>query len=120
MFSSSEPEPHLQKKENFGQKLGRNLTKENWTRKNTVKGGFSLVNFQENLCQFAKSACIRVPFLFCITFMNKHLIVIGAGIGGLGVAGLFAKKGYQVTVLEKNANFGGRANIFEAEGFKYD
>ena len=52
--------------------------------------------------------------------MNKHVIVIGSGIGGLGVAGLFAKKGYRVTVLEKNANFGGRANIFEANGFKYD
>ncbi len=52
--------------------------------------------------------------------MNKHVIVIGSGIGGLGVAGLFAKKGYQVTVLEKNSNFGGRANIFEAQGFKFD
>lgn len=52
--------------------------------------------------------------------MNKHVIVIGSGIGGLGVAGLFAKKGYQVTVLEKNANFGGRANIFEEQGFKFD
>jgi phytoene desaturase len=52
--------------------------------------------------------------------MKKHLIVIGSGIGGLGVAGLFSKKGYQVTVLEKNGNFGGRANIFEADGFKFD
>ncbi len=52
--------------------------------------------------------------------MNKHVIVIGSGIGGLGVAGLFAKKGYRVTVLEKNSNFGGRANIFEAQGFKFD
>lgn len=52
--------------------------------------------------------------------MNKKVVVIGSGIGGLGTAGLFAKKGYEVTVLEKNANFGGRANIFEANGFKFD
>jgi len=52
--------------------------------------------------------------------MNKKVVVIGAGIGGLGTAGLFAKKGYDVTVLEKNENLGGRANIFEADGFKFD
>ncbi|HQX57200.1 MAG TPA: FAD-dependent oxidoreductase, partial [Pyrinomonadaceae bacterium] len=41
--------------------------------------------------------------------MNKKVIIIGSGIGGLGTAGLFAKKGYEVTVFEKNANLGGRA-----------
>ncbi|MBK9164935.1 MAG: phytoene desaturase [Acidobacteria bacterium] len=52
--------------------------------------------------------------------MNKKVVIIGAGIGGLGTAGLFAKKGYDVTVLEKNEHAGGRANIFEAEGFRFD
>lgn len=52
--------------------------------------------------------------------MNKKVLIIGAGIGGLGAAGLFAKKGYDVTVVEKNANLGGRANIFESSGFKFD
>ena len=52
--------------------------------------------------------------------MNKKVVVIGAGIGGLGTAGLFAKKGYDVTVLEKNPTLGGRANIFEANGFEFD
>src|SRR5829696_833518 len=52
--------------------------------------------------------------------MTKKVVVIGAGIGGLGAAGLFAKKGYDVTVLEKNDNFGGRANVFEADGFRFD
>lgn len=52
--------------------------------------------------------------------MSKKVVVIGAGIGGLGAAGLFAKKGYDVTVLEKNENFGGRANIFETGGFRFD
>ena len=52
--------------------------------------------------------------------MNKKVVVIGAGIGGLGTAGLFAKKGYEVTVLEKNENLGGRANIFESDGYRFD
>ncbi len=52
--------------------------------------------------------------------MNKKVVIIGAGIGGLGAAGLFARKGYDVTVVEKNANLGGRANIFEHNGFKFD
>ena len=52
--------------------------------------------------------------------MNKKVVIIGAGIGGLGAAGLFAKKGYDVTVVEKNANLGGRANIFEHGGFRFD
>jgi len=52
--------------------------------------------------------------------MNKKVIIIGAGIGGLGTAGLFAKRGYEVTVFEKNANLGGRANIFDEKGFKFD
>ncbi len=52
--------------------------------------------------------------------MNKKVVVVGSGIGGLGTAGLFAKKGYDVTVLEKNENFGGRANVFEERGFRFD
>ncbi len=52
--------------------------------------------------------------------MNKKVVIIGAGIGGLGTAGLFAKKGYDVAVLEKNEHAGGRANIFEANGFRFD
>ena len=52
--------------------------------------------------------------------MNKKVVIIGGGIGGLGAAGLFAKKDYEVTLLEKNFDLGGRANIFEHEGFKFD
>jgi phytoene desaturase len=52
--------------------------------------------------------------------MNKKVVIIGAGIGGLGAAGLFARKGYEVTVVEKNENLGGRANVFEADGFRFD
>ncbi len=52
--------------------------------------------------------------------MSKRVVIIGGGIGGLGTAGLFAKKGYDVTLLEKNEHLGGRANVFEHEGFRFD
>ena len=52
--------------------------------------------------------------------MNERVIVIGGGIGGLASAALLGKKGYDVTLVEKNARLGGVANRFEAEGFTFD
>lgn len=52
--------------------------------------------------------------------MTKTAIIIGSGFGGLGAAGLLGKAGYQVTVLEKNEMVGGRASVFEADGFRFD
>lgn len=52
--------------------------------------------------------------------MKKKIVVIGAGFGGLASAALLAKKGYEVTLLEKNATLGGRAMSFSAEGFTFD
>ena len=46
--------------------------------------------------------------------------VIGAGIGGLAVSALLASRGHAVTVYEKNEVLGGRAGVFEAEGFRFD
>lgn len=51
---------------------------------------------------------------------KKSVIVIGAGIGGLATACLLAKKGYAVTIVEKNDKVGGRANIFSAKGYVFD
>jgi phytoene desaturase len=52
---------------------------------------------------------------------DKHVVVIGAGIGGLATAmRLQSRGGYRVTVLEKNATVGGRANIREIDGFRFD
>jgi phytoene desaturase len=51
---------------------------------------------------------------------KKKVIIIGAGIGGLGLACLLGKKGYDVTVLEKNESIGGRARIFTDSGFTFD
>ncbi|MBM3708747.1 MAG: NAD(P)/FAD-dependent oxidoreductase, partial [Actinobacteria bacterium] len=47
-------------------------------------------------------------------------VVIGSGIGGAGVAALLAKKGLEVTVLERNSYPGGKGASFEKEGFVYD
>ncbi len=51
---------------------------------------------------------------------GKKAIIIGSGIGGLGSACLLAKAGWDVTVLEKNDQVGGRAGHFKAKGFTYD
>jgi phytoene desaturase len=51
---------------------------------------------------------------------GKKVVIIGGGIGGLGAAALLSKRGYNVTLLEKNKNIGGRANIFTAEGYTFD
>lgn len=50
----------------------------------------------------------------------KTAIVIGAGFGGLSCAALLAKKGFKVTVVEKNEGPGGRARVFSEKGFLYD
>ena len=47
-------------------------------------------------------------------------VVIGSGFAGLAAACILAKEGIAVTVLEKNAQPGGRARSFSAEGFTYD
>ncbi len=50
----------------------------------------------------------------------RHAVIIGAGIGGLGLAALLAKAGYGVTVVEKNEVLGGRARQFRQDGFTFD
>ena len=51
---------------------------------------------------------------------KKSAIVIGAGVAGLSTASYLAKYGFEVTVLEKNSQAGGRARVFSAEGFMFD
>lgn len=45
---------------------------------------------------------------------------MGAGIGGLSAAGQLAHKGFDVTVLEKNARPGGKIIRFQKGGFTFD
>lgn len=55
-----------------------------------------------------------------INMGNKRVIVIGAGFSGLVAAALMAQEGYNVTLLEKNERPGGRARIWEKDGFRFD
>jgi len=53
--------------------------------------------------------------------MSKNkVVVIGSGFSGLSTATYLAHHGYDVTVLEKNKDLGGRARQFSAEGFVFD
>jgi phytoene desaturase len=51
---------------------------------------------------------------------KQTAIVIGAGIGGIATAARLAKNGFDVTVLEKEATPGGRANQIVREGHRFD
>jgi len=51
---------------------------------------------------------------------EKNVIVIGSGFGGLAAAGLLAKDGHDITVIEKNDHAGGRASIWKKDGFTFD
>ncbi len=50
----------------------------------------------------------------------RRVIVIGAGLGGLSAAISLASEGHAVTVLEKNALPGGKLNVAEQDGFRFD
>ncbi len=52
--------------------------------------------------------------------MAKKAVVIGSGFAGLSAACFLADGGFDVTVLEKNETLGGRARVFEADGFRFD
>ncbi len=51
---------------------------------------------------------------------GRRAIVIGAGYAGLAAAACLAQAGFEVTILEKNSQAGGRARMFEAQGFRFD
>ncbi len=51
---------------------------------------------------------------------QKTAVIVGGGIAGLATAALLAKAGMKVTVLEAREKVGGRAYIWEKDGFKFD
>ncbi len=52
--------------------------------------------------------------------MNKKAIVIGSGFGGIAISLRLKKLGYDTTIIEKLNELGGRARVFESNGFKHD
>lgn len=52
--------------------------------------------------------------------MRKKIIVIGSGFGGLATASRLLSRGHQVEVFEKRDKPGGRAYVYEIDGFTFD
>ncbi|MGI9526048.1 MAG: phytoene desaturase family protein [Weeksellaceae bacterium] len=50
----------------------------------------------------------------------KTVIIIGSGFSSLTAACYMQQAGYEVTVLEKNEQLGGRASILQEAGFTFD
>src|SRR5216683_6236780 len=48
--------------------------------------------------------------------MKKHIVIIGGGMAGTSAAYSLKKKGYEVTILEKNNRLGGRIYSVEMGG----
>jgi phytoene desaturase len=51
---------------------------------------------------------------------GRRAVVIGSGFGGLAAAIRLRAKGYDVTLVERGARLGGRAQVFERGGFRHD
>ncbi|WP_290653628.1 phytoene desaturase [Aquisalimonas sp.] len=51
---------------------------------------------------------------------EKKAVVIGSGFGGLALAIRLQTNGYQTTLLEKRDKPGGRAYVYEDDGFVFD
>lgn len=51
---------------------------------------------------------------------SSDIVIIGGGFSGLATAAILASEGYRVTLLEKNADFGGRARVYRDSGFSFD
>ena len=52
--------------------------------------------------------------------MKKKVLIVGAGLGGLSTALRLAKRGYEVEIIEKNNQAGGRLNQIKKDGFTFD
>jgi len=51
---------------------------------------------------------------------STPVVVLGAGFAGLSAACHLAKEGVEVTVIERHSGPGGRARLWEMEGFRFD
>src|SRR5574344_465219 len=52
--------------------------------------------------------------------MNKNVIIVGTGLGGLSTGLRLASRGYKVTFVEKAKQPGGSLNQLKKDGFTFD
>lgn len=52
--------------------------------------------------------------------MQKEVLIIGTGLGGLTTALRLASRGFSVKIVEKYHRAGGRLNLLEKDGFRFD
>jgi phytoene desaturase len=51
---------------------------------------------------------------------QKNAVVVGGGLGGLATALRLAAAGWRVTVCEQGDTFGGKMNLWQQDGFRFD
>jgi phytoene desaturase len=51
---------------------------------------------------------------------SKRALVVGGGFGGIAAALRARAKGYEVALIDRCSALGGRAQVFEREGFRHD
>ncbi len=52
--------------------------------------------------------------------MNKKVLIIGAGVGGLTTAVRLLSRGYEVKIFEKEKTIGGKVNFIKKDDFCFD
>jgi phytoene desaturase len=52
--------------------------------------------------------------------VSKTVAIIGAGVGGMAAAIRLAVQGYRVQIFERNARAGGKLNLVECDGWRFD
>ena len=50
----------------------------------------------------------------------RKAVIVGAGFGGMASALRLRRLGYEVTVVDNNPQAGGRAQVYEMNGYKFD
>jgi phytoene desaturase len=51
---------------------------------------------------------------------KKHIVIVGAGPGGLAAGMILAKRGFKVSIYEKDGQVGGRNQLIELGDYKFD
>jgi len=51
---------------------------------------------------------------------TRHVVVIGGGLAGLAAAAECSSLGFRVTIVEQNEHLGGKMNVLEDQGYRFD